>query len=134
MRAARSGSAGADAPLSVSNAVGTAKAAVGGLGTFAVVGEVTGFRGPNARSGHCYFAVKDDSASMDVIVWRSTYAKLGFELREGMSVVLRGKFDVYVGNGRLSFIASSLELEGEGLLRQQVAALARKLANVVGAT
>ena len=127
MRTINDGSGKADAPLSVSVAVGTAKAAVSGLGTLAVVGEITGFRGPNARSGHCYFAVKDDSSSMDVIVWRGTYAKLGFELKDGAKVVLKGKFDVYVGTGRLSFIASSLELEGEGLLRQQVAALARKL-------
>ncbi len=117
----------ADAPLSVSAAVGTAKACVNGLGTLSVAGEVTGFRGPNARSGHCYFQVKDDASSMDVIVWRNTYARIGAPLRDGMSLVLRGKFDVYAGTGRLSFIASKVELAGEGLLRQQVAALARKL-------
>lgn len=115
------------APLSVSQAVGAAKRTVNAMGTFMVVGEVSGFRGPNARSGHCYFQVKDDSSSMDVIVWRGTYAHMGFELRDGMSVNLRGKFDVYTGTGRLSFIASAVELEGEGALRQQVAALARKL-------
>ena len=115
------------APLSVSAAVGEAKSAVNAMPTLAVAGEISGFRGPNARSGHCYFQVKDDSAAMDVIVWRSTYAQLGTQLRDGMSVVLVGKFDIYVGTGRLSFIARSVELAGEGMLRQQVAALARKL-------
>ena len=115
------------APISVSQAVGAAKAQVGAMPTLLVAGEVTGFRGPNARSGHCYFQVKDDSSSMDVIVWRNTYAHMGAPLRDGMQVVLTGKFDVYVGTGRLSFIARSVELAGEGLLRQQVAALARKL-------
>ena len=113
--------------LTVSEAVGSAKAQVGSMPTLVVAGEVTGFRGPNARSGHCYFQVKDDTSSMDVIVWRNTYAHLGAQLRDGMAVVLTGKFDVYVGTGRLSFIVRSLELAGEGLLRQQVAALARKL-------
>ncbi len=117
----------ADAPLTVSAAVTAAKHQVNAMGTMLVAGEVTGFRGPNARSGHCYFQVKDDSSSMDVIVWRGVYAHAGFELRDGMSLNLRGKFDVYTGTGRLSFIASSIELEGEGALRQQVAALARKL-------
>jgi len=114
-------------PLSVQEAVGAAKSAVGSMPTLAVAGEVTGFRGPNARSGHCYFQVKDESAAMDVIVWRNTYSSLGFDLRDGMSVVMTGKFDVYVGTGRLSFIARKVELAGEGMLRQQVAALARKL-------
>lgn len=115
------------APITVSEAVGAAKSQVNDMPTLVVAGEVTGFRGPNARSGHCYFQVKDDSSSMDVIVWRNTYARMGAQLRDGMAVVLTGKFDVYVGTGRLSFIARSVELAGEGLLRQQVAALARRL-------
>ena len=115
------------APISVSEAVGAAKSQVNSMPTLVVAGEVTGFRGPNARSGHCYFQVKDDSSAMDVIVWRNTYAHMGAPLRDGMAVVLTGKFDVYVGTGRLSFIARAVELAGEGLLRQQVAALARKL-------
>ena len=115
------------APLSVSQAVGAAKRTVNAMGSILVAGEISGFRGPNARSGHCYFQVKDDSSSMDVIVWRSTYGKLTTKFRDGMSVVLTGSFDVYAGTGRLSFIARKVELAGEGLLRQQVDALARKL-------
>ncbi len=114
-------------PLSVSDAVGAAKASVNAIPVMLVAGEVSGFRGPNARSGHCYFQVKDDTSSMDVIVWRNTYAHLGAPLRDGASVILKGHFDVYVGTGRLSFIAQAVEFAGEGLLRQQVAALARKL-------
>ena len=121
------GGTSSSAPISVSEAVNAAKSQVTAMPTLVVAGEVTGFRGPNARSGHCYFQVKDDSSAMDVIIWRNTYAYLGTQLRDGMQVVLTGKFDVYVGTGRLSFIARSVELAGEGLLRQQVAALARKL-------
>ncbi len=116
-----------EAPISVSQAIGAAKRTVNAMGSLMVAGEVSGFRGPNARSGHCYFQVKDDESSMDVIVWRSTYANLTTKFRDGMSVVLTGSFDVYVGTGRLSFIARKVELAGEGLLRQQVDALARKL-------
>lgn len=115
------------APLSVTRALEDAKLCLGSLPLMVVAGEVTGFRGPNARSGHCYFQVKDDQSAMDVIVWRGTYAKCGFELRNGLTVQLTGGFDVYTGSGRMSFIARKLEASGEGLLRQQVAALARKL-------
>ena len=36
-------------------------------------GEISGFRGPHA-SGHCYFALKDDKAKIEAVVWRSTVA------------------------------------------------------------
>lgn len=114
-------------PLSVSAAVEMAKATVGSMPTLVVCGEVTGFRGPNARSGHCYFQVKDESSAMDAIVWRGTYTASGVQLKDGLEIQLTGKFDVYAGTGRLSFVAKRLEVAGEGLLRQQVAELARRL-------
>ena len=114
-------------PISVSDAVSLAKGAVTAWPTLVVNGEVSGFRGPNARSGHCYFEVKDDGASMSVIVWRGTAAKMGFQLRDGLAVQLTGKFDVYKASGKLSFVASKVEATGEGLLRQKVAELARAL-------
>ena len=117
----------AQQPLSVSDAVALAKGAVSAWPSLVVNGEVSGFRGPNARSGHCYFEVKDDGASMSVIVWRGTAAKMGFQLRDGLAVQLTGKFDVYKASGKLSFVASRVEAAGEGLLRQQVAEPARRL-------
>lgn len=113
--------------LSVSEAVGLAKGNVSAWPSLSVTGEVSGFRGPNARSGHCYFEVKDDGASMSVIAWRGVYAHAGFELKDGLQIQLTGKFDIYKASGRLSFVASSMSVAGEGVLRQQVAELARKL-------
>lgn len=113
--------------LSVSQAVEMAAGALDALPLLTVLGEVTGFRGPNARSGHCYFQIKDDSCAVDCIVWRGVYAKRGFDLRDGMQVLLTGTFNLYKPTGRMSFVAKSLSLAGEGLLRQQVAALAEKL-------
>ena len=78
-------------PLSVTDAVALAKGAVSAWPTLVVNGEVSGFRGPNARSGHCYFEVKDDGASMSVIVWRGTAAKMGFALRDGLLCQERGR-------------------------------------------
>lgn len=121
------GQEGAPAPLSVTDAVALAKGAVSQWPTLVVNGEVSGFRGPNARSGHCYFEVKDDGASMSVIVWRGTAAKMSFQLRDGLAVQLTGRFDVYKASGKLSFVANRVEAAGEGLLRQQVAELARRL-------
>ena len=44
-------------PLSVTEAVQVAKGQVAQIPTLSVMGEVSGFRGPNARSGQCYFEV-----------------------------------------------------------------------------
>ena len=55
--------------LTVSEAVGLASRAVGALPTLTVTGEVTGYRGPNARSGHYYFDVKDESCVMSSASW-----------------------------------------------------------------
>ena len=116
-----------DGSLSVSRAVGIAAGALDALPEMTVLGEVTGFRGPNARSGHCYFQVKDESAAMDCVIWKFSYAKRGFDLRDGMKLNLTGRFNIYKPTGKMSFIVQSFSLAGEGLLRQQVAELAERL-------
>lgn len=113
--------------LSVSQAVEIAAGALDAIPTLSVLGEVTGFRGPNARSGHCYFQIKDDSAAVDCIIWKGVYSKRSFDLRDGMQVSFKGSFNLYKPTGRMSFVAKSFSLAGEGLLRQQVAQLAEKL-------
>lgn len=57
--------------LSVSQAAELAAGALHDIPKITVLGEVTGFRGPNARSGHCYFQIKDESAALDCIVWKA---------------------------------------------------------------
>ena len=113
--------------LSVSQAVEIAAGALDAIPQLSVLGEVTGFRGPNARSGHCYFQIKDDSAAVDCIIWKGAYLKRTFDLRDGMQVSFKGSFNLYKATGRMSFVARSFSLAGEGLLRQQVAQLAEKL-------
>ena len=114
-------------PLSVSEAIIVIKENIATIPLLMVVGEVSGFRGPNARSGHCYFDLKDASASMAAIVWKGIYLASGVKLRDGMKVQVTGRYDVYKGSGKLSFVATSLTVAGEGDLRQKVAELAKKL-------
>lgn len=121
------GERAAGGALSVSEAVEMAAGALDALPTLTVIGEVSGFRGPNARSGHCYFQIKDDDAAVDCIIWRGVYGKRSFDLRDGMRVQFTGNFNLYKPTGRMSFVTRAFELAGEGLLRQQVAALAEKL-------
>ncbi|WNG46420.1 exodeoxyribonuclease VII large subunit [Archangium minus] len=92
-----------------------------------VRGEVSGFRGPNAR-GHLYFTLKDAEASLDVKMWASQAARLRFALRDGLAVVAEGSVDLYAPAGRYSLIASKLEPEGEGALALAFEQLKARLA------
>ena len=37
-----------------------------------VRGEISGFRGPHS-SGHCYFALKDESAKIEAVIWKGVH-------------------------------------------------------------
>jgi exodeoxyribonuclease VII large subunit len=92
-----------------------------------VRGEVSGFRGANAR-GHLYFTLKDAEASLDVKMWASQAARLRFQLRDGLALVAEGSVDVYAPAGRYSLIAHRLEPEGEGALALAFEQLKERLA------
>ncbi len=117
--------------ISVSDALSVVDAKVKSLPrNICVLGEISGFRGQNARSGHCYFQLKDEHASMEVMVPKGVYEPLkreGIVFRDGLQILLFGYFDLWKTSGRLSFKGMHVELYGEGYLRQQVAELARRL-------
>lgn len=91
-----------------------------------VKGEVTGYRAPNVR-GHLYFALKDDFASIDVKVWATTAARLKFQLKDGLSVIVEGGLDLYEQSGRYSLIVQRIEPTGVGAQALAYAQLKAKL-------
>ncbi len=64
---------------------------------------------------------------MDVVIWKGVFDKIDVPLKDGLEVLVTGSFSVYVNRGSMSFHVDHLEVAGEGLLRQQVARLAKKL-------
>lgn len=112
--------------LTISQASAKLAWAVDSVGELTLMGEVSGYRGPNAKSGHYYFQLKDTEAAIDVIIWRSQY-KRDIELRDGLTIRAQGHFQLYVRTGRMSFIISAYMPDGEGILRQQIEALRKKL-------
>ncbi|MEW5743437.1 MAG: exodeoxyribonuclease VII large subunit [Myxococcota bacterium] len=92
-----------------------------------VRGEVTGFRGPNAR-GHLYFSIKDERASIEVRLWATAARTLKFKLKDGLSVIIEGSLDVYEVQGRYSVIAQRIEPEGVGARALAFEQLKAKLA------
>ncbi len=86
------------------------------------IGQVT-----RARSGHLYLTLKDETAVLDVVCWRSTASRLAVSPTEGMRVVARGEVTVYEPRGRYQLVATSLRPAGEGALRARFEALVARL-------
>lgn len=78
-------------------------------------GEISGFRGAHA-SGHCYFALKDDKAKIDAVIWRSTLQAIKIKPAEGLEVIATGRVTTYPGTSRYQIVIDALEPAGIGAL------------------
>jgi exodeoxyribonuclease VII large subunit len=77
-----------------------------------VEGEISNFRAPD--SGHLYFTLKDGSAQIRVVMFRSSAKLLRFRPADGMQVVVRGRVTVYEERGELQISAEYIEPKGVG--------------------
>jgi exodeoxyribonuclease VII large subunit len=85
------------------------------FGYVRVRGEITGYRGVHS-SGHAYFALKDDKARLEAVVWRGTFGKLRFKPEEGMEVIATGKLTTFPGSSKYQIVIEALEPAGAGAL------------------
>lgn len=91
-----------------------------------VAGEVGNWT--RARSGHRYFTLKDDSAELDCVMWRTDAARLPTDPDEGTSVRAFGSLTLYEARGRYQLVVRRLEGDGaEGLWRIAFEKLRKKL-------
>ena len=98
-----------------------------GFGHVRLRGEISGFRGPHA-SGHCYFALKDDKAKLEAVIWKGTYQRLKVKPQEGLEVVVQGRVTTYPGSSKYQIVIESLEPAGLGALMALLEERKRKLA------
>lgn len=89
-------------------------------------GEISNWR--PASSGHIYFTLKDATASLRCVIWRSTAARLRHRPRgDGEAVALYGRISMYEASGALQFYVNDIEPVGIGALYEQFERLKRKL-------
>jgi exodeoxyribonuclease VII large subunit len=79
-----------------------------------VEGEVSGMR--RSGNGHIYFALKDDEASMDCVLFSREASRLKFTLEEGMAVRCRGRLTLYEARGKFQMTVVAIEPTGAGAL------------------
>jgi exodeoxyribonuclease VII large subunit len=92
-----------------------------------VRGEISGFRGAHS-SGHCYFALKDESAKIEAVIWKFAHARMRFKPQEGLEVIATGKLTTYPGSSKYQIVIEALEPAGIGALMALMEERKRKLA------
>lgn len=98
----------------------------GAMGSLWVGGEVSNWR-PH-RSGHCYFSLRDDTAQISCVIWRSDLERLPAHPEEGMRVAANGRPTIYAARGTYQLVVRNLQAEGDGLWRLAFEQLKAKLA------
>ncbi|MAT13370.1 MAG: exodeoxyribonuclease VII large subunit [Rhodopirellula sp.] len=113
--------------LSVSQLNTAAKDLLGAaFGDVWVVGEVSDLSRPS--SGHFYFSLKDEEATIRAVLWRSSASRLPFQIEDGQQLVCRGKIDLYVVRGSYQLVVNHAEPKGVGGLQLAFEQMKRQLA------
>jgi exodeoxyribonuclease VII large subunit len=116
------------AEYSVTEISGALKRAVEDqFGNVRVRGEISGYRGPHS-SGHAYFALKDDRARLEAVIWKGVFSRLRFKPEEGMEVIASGKLTTYPGSSKYQIVIDNIEPAGAGALMALLEERRRKLA------
>jgi exodeoxyribonuclease VII large subunit len=91
-----------------------------------VEGEISNLRIPD--SGHLYFTLKEESAQIRVVMFRSSAKLLRFRPENGLHVTVRGRITVYEDRGELQISAEFMEPKGAGALQLAFEQLKARLA------
>lgn len=95
------------------------------LQNVSVRGEISNFSRP--QSGHLYFTLKDAMSRVKVVMFVSRARSLRVELRDGMSVVVKGSIDVFERSGEYQMYADEIAPDGVGALYVAYEQLKEKL-------
>lgn len=95
------------------------------LSNIAVCGEISNYK--VYPSGHHYFSLKDDSAAIKCVIFRSSSVKLRFRPANGMRVVAIGRISVYPRDGAYQLYCNAMFVDGVGDLHLAFEQLKEKL-------
>ena len=78
-------------------------------------------------SGHVYFTLKDEETQLKAVMFNRVKEKVGFELEDGMKVILEGEITVYPPRGEYQIQVSDVQPKGTGSLHIAFEQLKKKL-------
>jgi exodeoxyribonuclease VII large subunit len=91
-----------------------------------IAGEISNLR--PAASGHLYFTLKDESAQVDCVMFKSRAAALDWEPVDGLRVEARALVTLYEPRGRFQLNVEGMRRAGLGALYERFLKLKDKLA------
>src|SRR6266850_442256 len=80
-----------------------------------VEGEISNFK--VYSSGHAYFTLKDETAQLRCVLFRTRARRVRFEPRDGLHVMAFGAVEIYAQRGDYSLVVELLEPKGVGALQ-----------------
>ncbi len=89
-------------------------------------GEISNFTN-HYKTGHFYFSLKDESALIRAVMFRSYAARVNFVPENGMKVILHGRISVFPRDGQYQIYADEMLPDGVGALYLAFEQLKRKL-------
>ena len=96
------------------------------LTILSVSGEISNFKN-HFSSGHWYFTLKDQNASIRCVMFRNSATRVKFSVEDGLAVVLKGRVSLYEKDGQYQFYAEEMLPVGEGDLALQFKQVKEKL-------
>ena len=94
--------------------------------TITVEGEISNYR--PSSSGHVYFTLKDNTAQLKAVIFRSSLYGLNFKPKDGDKVRCTGRLSVYEPQGNYQFIVNKMEAAGAGNILAMLEQRKQKLA------
>jgi len=115
--------------LTVSDLTGIIKELLeGSFPLITVEGEISNYR--PSSTGHIYFTLKDEHASISAVLFKGKSRYLTFTPKDGMKIRAKGSLSVYAQRGSYQIVIDSMEETGSGdilkLLEQRKRALAEE--------
>jgi exodeoxyribonuclease VII large subunit len=92
-----------------------------------VEGEISNFT--KHSSGHMYFSLKDENASMRCVFFRNYQLQMNFSPQDGDKVICLGKVSIYEKGGQYQLNVTRMLPSGKGDLQRQFEELKIKLAS-----
>jgi exodeoxyribonuclease VII large subunit len=90
-----------------------------------VEGEISNFK--IYPSGHLYFTLKDEAASLKAVMFNYDGRYPEDMISDGTAVICHGRIDVYEKRGEYRLLADDIEVKGRGLLQKKFELLKEKL-------
>ncbi len=95
------------------------------LSQVSIKGEISNFKFHS--SGHCYMTIKDETAAIRAVMFKTYASSLKFTPENGMKIIATGKISLYERDGQYQLYIFSMQPDGLGDLHVEFEKLKAKL-------